>query len=198
MAVSDTVSPPNEFTTDSERARLDHCSTDNIIPTKDLFQLGGVRNGIDCDNPSSNLQMPTTSCSNQAGNITTKDGSRSNMQHKLKLNRKQRGQLVLFAGYIHPMPISMVQLIVRENEIFTCVMCGFSEHNDNILFVYKASRNEEKMGGPSLVGHAPIALQITKGTPGRDVRRNDNIIFLCSFLFLLSLLGLSFFRILNG
>ena len=92
--------------------------------------------------------------------------SRSNIQHKLK----SQGDLGLFSCYIHPMPISMVQLIVKENEIFTCVKCGYTEHKDDILFVYKTSKRGENMGSPSLVGHVPISSQISKDTIGRDVR----------------------------
>lgn len=95
---------------------------------------------------------------------------RSNIKHKFKLNSKLQGHLGLFACYIHPMPISMVQLIIKENEIFTCVKCGYSDHKEDTLFIYKASKNGEKMGCPSLVGHVPITLQFSKNAFGRDVR----------------------------
>lgn len=153
LAVADAVSP-HEFTANSKRARLDYSSVDSMIPTTDY------------NNSSSNLQLPTTSCCSLTGNIKMSDDSRSNIQHKLKL----QGHLGLFACYIHPMPISMVQLIVKENEIFTCVKCGYSEHKDGILFFYKTSKKGEKMGIPSLVGHVPISLQISKDTLCRDVR----------------------------
>ncbi|XP_057777399.1 uncharacterized protein LOC130995918 isoform X2 [Salvia miltiorrhiza] len=156
MAVADAVSP-HEFTANSKRAKLDYCSIDSMIPT------------TDCDNSSSNLQLPTTSCSSLTGNIKLSDDSRSNIQHKLKLRSKLQGHLGFFACYIHPMPISMVQLIVKENEIFMCVKCGYSELKDDILFVYKTSRKGVKTGCPSLVGHLPISLQLSKDTLGRDI-----------------------------
>lgn len=150
MAVADAVSP-HEFTANSKRARLDYSSTDNIISTRD------------CDNSALNLQLPTTSCCDLTGTIKMSD---ANIQHKLKL----QGHIGLFACYIHPMPISMVQLIVKENEILTCVKCGYSEHKDDILFVYKTLKKGENMGCPSLIGHVSISLQIAKETLGRDVR----------------------------
>lgn len=98
------------------------------------------------------------------------DDSRLNIQQKAKFNSKLGGLLKLFGCYVHPMPISMVQLIVRENEIFICVKCGYTEHKEGTLFLYKAIENGEKMGSPSLIGHVPIAFQIPKDVLGRDVR----------------------------
>ncbi|PIN03244.1 hypothetical protein CDL12_24230 [Handroanthus impetiginosus] len=96
------------------------------------------------------------------------DDSRLKIQQKVKLNSKPQGLLELFTCYVHPMPISMVQLIVKDNEIFVSVKCGYSEHKESTLFVYKALKNGEKMGCPSLIGHVPIALQISKNVLGRD------------------------------
>lgn len=129
-----------------------------------------MRNFTDCDNSSSNLQIPSTSCCSLTENIKVNDDSTSNVQHKVKLNSKLQGILELFACYVHPMPISMVQLIVKQNEIFTFVKCGYSENKEGTLFVYKALKNGEKTGCPSLIGHVPIALQISKNVLGRDVR----------------------------
>ncbi|KAH6797846.1 hypothetical protein C2S52_022400 [Perilla frutescens var. hirtella] len=194
MAVADTVSPLNEFSASSKRTEHDNCSIDdisyacastkNITSTSasilgrsfsDIFirekaeDQSGMMNSTDCDDSSSNLLIPTTSCCSLTGDIKMDDGLRSNIKHKLKLNSKLQGQLGFFACYIHPMPISMVQLIVKDNEIFTCVKCGYSEHKDDTLFVYKVSKKGEKMGCPSLVGHAPITLQTSKNMVGRDI-----------------------------
>ncbi|XP_042052237.1 uncharacterized protein LOC121797660 isoform X2 [Salvia splendens] len=157
-AVADTVS--HEVTANSKQARFDNLSIDNTIPT------------TDCENAPSNLQLPTTSSYTLTGNVKMSDDSRSNIQHKLK----SQGDLGLFACYIHPMPISMVQLIVKENEIFTCVKCGYSENKDEILFVYKTSKKGENMGCPSLVGHVPISSQISKDTIGRDIASERSLL----------------------
>lgn len=61
----------------------------------------------------------------------------------------------------------MVQLTVTQNEIFMCVKCGYSELEEDALFVYKALKKGEKMGCPSLIGHVP--LKISKNAQGRDV-----------------------------
>ncbi|KAL1551154.1 hypothetical protein AAHA92_19033 [Salvia divinorum] len=157
-AVADAVS--HEVTADSKQARFDNSSIDNMIPT------------TDCENAPSNIQLPTTSCYTLTGNVKMSDDSRSNIQQKLK----SQDDLGLFACYIHPMPISMVQLIVKENEIFTCVKCGYSEHKDDILFVYKTSKKGENMGCPSLVGHVPISLQISKDIIGRDIASERSLL----------------------
>lgn len=84
------------------------------------------------------------------------------------MHSKLHDLLELFACYAHPAPISMVQLTVTQNEIFMCVKCGYSELEEDTLFVYKALKKGNKMGYPSLIGHAP--LQISKDAYGRDVR----------------------------
>lgn len=133
-------------------------------------KFGRMVNSTDCDSSLLNIQIPSTSCCSLTGNIKMNEDPTSNVKHKFKLNSKLQGHLGLFACYIHPMPISMVQLIVKENEIFTCVKCGYSDHKEDTLFIYKASKNGEKMGSPSLVGYVPITLQISKNAFGRDVR----------------------------
>ncbi|EYU20948.1 hypothetical protein MIMGU_mgv1a025251mg [Erythranthe guttata] len=97
------------------------------------------------------------------------DEPRSNIQQKVKLNNKPDANFKLFGCYVHPMPISLVQLIVKDNEIFIFVKCGYSCHNESNLFLHKALLNGEKMGCPSLIGHAPIALQISNDLLGRDI-----------------------------
>ncbi|KAL0430009.1 UNVERIFIED_CONTAM: hypothetical protein Sradi_0626900 [Sesamum radiatum] len=95
------------------------------------------------------------------------DDSRSN--GKVKLKSKLQGLPELFACYVHPMPVSMVELIGKENEIVICVKCGHSEQKENILFVYRAPKNGDRMGYPSLIGHVPIALQIPENVLGRNI-----------------------------
>ncbi|KAL7123652.1 hypothetical protein ACP275_01G119200 [Erythranthe tilingii] len=98
------------------------------------------------------------------------DEPRSNIHQKVKLNNKPDGNFKLFGCYVHAMPISMVQLIVKDNEIFIFVKCGYSGRNESNLFLHKALLNAaEKMGCPSLIGHAPIALQIPNNLVGRDI-----------------------------
>lgn len=139
-----------------------------IQKAEEIF--GRMVNSEDCGSSLPNLQIPSTSCCSLTGKIKMNDDPRSNIKHKLKLNSKLQGHLGLFACYILPMPISMVQLIVKENEIFTCVKCGYSNHKEDTLFIYKTSKKGQNMGCPSLVGHVPITFQISKNAHGRDVR----------------------------
>ncbi|KAL6573537.1 hypothetical protein OROHE_001996 [Orobanche hederae] len=56
-----------------------------------------------------------------------------------------------------------------ENEVFVCVICGYSEQKESTLFFYKALMNGEKTGCPSLMGHAPISFQISEKNLDRDI-----------------------------
>ncbi|KAL9149122.1 hypothetical protein ABFS82_12G090300 [Erythranthe guttata] len=130
----------------------------------------------DCDNSSLNLQTPSTSCCNMIENNEMNDESRSNIQQKVKLNDKLGGLFKLSGCYVHPMPISMVQLIVKENEMFIFVKCGYPERKESTLFLYKALQSGERMGCPSLIGHMSIALQISKDVLGRDIAANRSLL----------------------
>ncbi|KAK6133918.1 hypothetical protein DH2020_032347 [Rehmannia glutinosa] len=198
-ATSIVLPPVKEITPNSKRARLDchsldklppvHASTmqgtsrsksmmcrsssDICMPEKSEASFAKLHKDTDfpgCDNSSSKLQVPSTSdCCSLTENNEVNDDSRTNVQEKVKLNSKPEGLLELFACYVHPMPISMVQLIVKENEVFVCVTCGYSEHKESTIFFYKALKNGEKISCPSLIGHAPIALQISENNFGRDI-----------------------------
>ncbi|CAI9756151.1 unnamed protein product [Fraxinus pennsylvanica] len=127
-------------------------------------------NFADFDNSFSLLQIPSTSCRNVVSeNKEMKDDPRSNFQGDVNLNDKPQGLLKRVACYNHPMPISMVLLTVKENEIYICVICGSLEQKESTLFVYKALKNAEKMGFPSFVGHASIELPSYKDAFGRDI-----------------------------
>ncbi|KAI3467220.1 hypothetical protein Pfo_023883 [Paulownia fortunei] len=200
VAATDTVlAPVKDITANSKRARFDCRSIDKLpsigastmkgtsrsesimcrsfsdisMPEKSEVSFAELHKDADfadCDNSSSNLQIPSTSsCCSLTENNENNDDSRSNVQQKVKLNSKLQGLHELFACYVHPMPIAMVQLIVKENEIFICVKCGYSEQKESTLFVYRALKNGEKMGCPSLIGHVPIALQVSKNVLGRDI-----------------------------
>ncbi|KAK6157781.1 hypothetical protein DH2020_012029 [Rehmannia glutinosa] len=146
-ATSIVLPPVKEITPNSKRARLDchsldklppvHASTmqgtsrsksmmcrsssDICMPEKSEASFAKLHKDTDfpgCDNSSSKLQVPSTSdCCSLTENNEVNDDSRTNVQEKVKLNSKPEGLLELFACYVHPMPISMVQLIVKENEI---------------------------------------------------------------------------------
>ncbi|KAL6528019.1 hypothetical protein OROHE_014969 [Orobanche hederae] len=122
------------------------------------------------DNPSSKLRIPSTSgCCSLTESNKTNDNSRLNARQNVKLNSEPRVHLELLACYAHPMPISMVQLIVKENEVFVCVVCGYSEQRESTLFFYKALMNGEEIGCPSLMGHAPISFQNSENNLDRDI-----------------------------
>ncbi|KAL3654322.1 hypothetical protein CASFOL_004003 [Castilleja foliolosa] len=121
------------------------------------------------DNSSSKLQIPSTSgrCSLTVNNEVN-DDSRTNVRENVKLTSKPQGNLELFACYVEPMPISRVQMIVKESEVFICVICGYLEHNESALIFYKALRSGEKVGCPSLIGQAPIACHISENKISKD------------------------------
>ncbi|GFP95321.1 hypothetical protein PHJA_001676400 [Phtheirospermum japonicum] len=122
------------------------------------------------DNSSSKLQIPSTSgCCSLTVNNETNDDSRTNVRQNVKLSSKSGGHLELFACYVEPMPISMVQMIVKENEVFVCVICGYSDNDESTLIFYKALKNGEKIGCPSLIGQAPIACHISENKISRDI-----------------------------
>ncbi|CAA2997618.1 uncharacterized protein LOC111396224 isoform X3 [Olea europaea subsp. europaea] len=124
----------------------------------------------DFKNVCSTEQIQITSCCNVVTeNKEMKDDPRSNFQGDLNLNDKPQGLLKRVACYDHPMPISMVLLNEKENEIYICVICGLLEHTESTLFVYKALKNAEKMGFPSFVGHSSIELPSYKDAFGRDI-----------------------------
>ncbi|KAL3631254.1 hypothetical protein CASFOL_024238 [Castilleja foliolosa] len=129
------------------------------------------------DGSSSKLQIPSTSgrCSLTVNNKTN-DDSRTNVRQNVKLNSKPPGHLELFACYVEPMPISMVQMIVKENEVFVCVICGYTEHNESALIFYKALRNGEKIGCPSLIGQVPIACHISENNFSKDIALGSSLL----------------------
>ncbi|KAK4430102.1 hypothetical protein Salat_1310900 [Sesamum alatum] len=153
--------------TSRSESKTDRSFSDTCIPEKsDAKHID--KDSADCDNSASKFQIKSTSYScSVTANKKMIDDSRSN--GKVKLRSKVQGLPELFACYVHPMPVSMVELIGKENEIFICVKCGHSEHKDNILFVYKAPKNGEHMGYPSLIGHVPIALQSPENILGRNI-----------------------------
>ncbi|KAG8366476.1 hypothetical protein BUALT_Bualt17G0083900 [Buddleja alternifolia] len=130
-----------------------------VSVSAEAMGIGGNDMNIHCERQTTSVKKPKNG----------EDDSRSNIQPKANLTSKLQGLLELSACFVHPMPISMVQLIVKDNEVFVCVKCGYSEHNESTIFVYKALKKGEKMGCPSLIGHVPVALQFLKNALGRDI-----------------------------
>ncbi|CAA0828770.1 DNA binding [Striga hermonthica] len=190
--------PMKEITSNSKRARFECQSLDKVPPAHASIMHGTYKSETIMDKKISDISMPEksearfaklrkntdicgrdTSCSKSEIPSTsgcrslpdyneTKDDSRENTRQNMEYYRKSLGHLELFAHYIHPKPISMVHLIVKEKEVFVCVTCGYLEHNESTLFLYKASMNREKTSCPTLIGHAPIAFRIPKSNLGKD------------------------------
>ncbi|KAL3824247.1 hypothetical protein ACJIZ3_020276 [Penstemon smallii] len=128
------------------------------------------------DISSSILQSKTTICCRNASVDRAKNViSRLNIQQNSKLNSKLHG-LELFASYVLPMPISMVQLLVKENNLYICVKCGALDHKESTIFVYKALRKGDSMGGPSLIGHVRIGLPSSKSALGGDIASDSSLL----------------------
>ncbi|KAL8518470.1 hypothetical protein ACS0TY_009737 [Phlomoides rotata] len=173
MAATDALASVTEFTANSEGDRLD-CHP--VHSHSSIMSRTTASESIICRS-SSNIcapEIPSTGCCSLTQNIKINDDSRSNVQPKAKLSRNLQDLLELFACYAHPAPISMVQLTVTQNEIFMSVKCGYSDLEEDTLFVYKALKKGEKMGCPSLIGHAP--LQISKNSHGRDIASERSLL----------------------
>ncbi|KAL0424869.1 UNVERIFIED_CONTAM: hypothetical protein Sradi_1021700 [Sesamum radiatum] len=152
--------------TSTSESKMDISFSDTCIPEKSDAKHKD-KDFADCGNSGLNFQIKSTSYSCSAtANRKMIDDARSN--GKVMLKSKLQGLPELFACYVHPMPVSMVELIGKENEIFICVKCGHSEQ-ENILFVYRAPKNGKHMGYPSWIGHVPIALQIPENILGRNL-----------------------------
>ncbi|KAL0396900.1 UNVERIFIED_CONTAM: hypothetical protein Scaly_0138400 [Sesamum calycinum] len=152
--------------TSTSESKMDISFSDTCIPEKSDAKHKD-KDFADCGNSGLNFQIKSTSYScSVTANRKMIDDARSN--GKVMLKSKLQGLPELFACYVHPMPVSMVELIGKENEIFICVKCGHSEQ-ENILFVYRAPKNGEHMGYPSWIGHVPIALQIPENILGRNI-----------------------------
>ncbi|XAR55937.1 hypothetical protein NMG60_11036184 [Bertholletia excelsa] len=84
----------------------------------------------------------------------------------------ESGSAVNFVGcYSLPLPISLVLLSTKENEISVCVLTGFLVDKHKTLFIYKISLEEQMFGCPSLIGYAPILLPLSRDSFGREVRQ---------------------------
>ncbi|XP_075518505.1 uncharacterized protein LOC142552644 isoform X3 [Primulina tabacum] len=117
-------------------------------------------------------KIPTTGC--YCSEVETNQMEDLNIQ--LDVNEKLPGLLEFFACYIQPMPISMVQLIVKGNDIYVCVKCGSLERKESTLFVYKAVKKGKKLGCPFFIGHVPIAFQLSRNPLGGDVGLESSLL----------------------
>lgn len=117
-------------------------------------------------------KTPATDCC--CGEVETNEMKELNIQ--LDVNDKLPGLLEFFACYIQPMPISMVQLIVKGNDIYVCVKCASLEQKESTIFVYKAVKKGKKPGCPFFIGHVPIAFQLSKNALGGDVALESSLL----------------------
>ncbi|XP_051122271.1 uncharacterized protein LOC127245435 isoform X2 [Andrographis paniculata] len=158
---------------------MDRSSSDFCISQKCKVGFAELNQDTElgeCDDSSSMIQIPNATNSNSMVDNKKKGDLRSNDQQEVTLNHYPSCIPKLFACYIHPMPISMVQLIVKDNEISICVKCGYSDQKESILFIYQAIRFGEKMGCPSLRGYMPIASQNSGNAIGRDIAVERSLI----------------------
>ncbi|XP_073145770.1 uncharacterized protein [Henckelia pumila] len=118
-------------------------------------------------------KIPATDCC--YSEFESNEMKELNIQKRLDVNDRLPGLLELFACYIQPMPISMVQLIVKENDIYVCVKCDSLEHKESTLFVYKAVKTGKRLGCPLFIGHVPITFQLSKNAPGGDVALESSL-----------------------
>lgn len=98
-----------------------------------------------------------------------KDDSCLNKLTKMVPNNEPEDIFELVGCYTHTMPISMVMLRTKGNEVLICVLCGNLMERDRTLFIYKASLKGERRGCPSFIGHTTIISPISRTASGRQV-----------------------------
>ncbi|PWA72806.1 hypothetical protein CTI12_AA266830 [Artemisia annua] len=98
-----------------------------------------------------------------------KDSLRSNMLTTMAPNDELENIFELVGCYMHPMPISMVMLRTKGNEVYICVLCGYLMEKDRKLLIYKASIKGENRGCPSFIGHTAIISPISNNASGRQI-----------------------------
>nr|GEU39402.1 putative FY-rich, FY-rich, WD40/YVTN repeat-like-containing domain protein [Tanacetum cinerariifolium] len=98
-----------------------------------------------------------------------KDSLPSDMLTKMAPNDELENIFELVGSYMHPMPISMVMLRTKGNEVYICVLCGYLMEKDRKLLIYKASIKGENRGCPSFIGHTTIMSPISNNASGRQI-----------------------------
>ncbi|XP_052187785.1 uncharacterized protein LOC127798326 isoform X2 [Diospyros lotus] len=120
----------------------------------------------DVSNSMSWLQSQGTSFYVYNREVT--DGSSIKLQVKTEHNDEPETAVHSVGCYVHRLPVSLVLLITKEDEICICVLCGVSIGNDKTLFMYKLSLEEQIFGCPSFIGHTPILLPFSRDEFGRE------------------------------
>ncbi|KAL7163734.1 hypothetical protein ACSBR2_039788 [Camellia fascicularis] len=125
------------------------------------------QNLVDISNSVSWLQKQGTSFCVNHGEVAD-DSSLKPLMNMGHIDKPER--IVEFVGcYVHPLPISFVLLSKIENEIYLCVLCGILVDKSRILFMYKVSLQEQRVGCPSFIGHTPILLPTSRDAFGREI-----------------------------
>lgn len=75
----------------------------------------------------------------------------------------------LVGCYLHPVPVLLLLLRTRGNEINICALCGLPDDEARILFMYKVSSIDPTVGRPVFIGHTSVDIPILNNYSGRRV-----------------------------
>ncbi|XP_020533646.1 uncharacterized protein LOC105630963 isoform X2 [Jatropha curcas] len=138
---------------------------------KPHFKVGlvGDETTSDANNPGSEKQG-TLFCHNKT--LISKEvqgSSELKKQRNLELNNELEDAVEFLGCYFHPMPVLLLLLSRKGNEIYICAVCGLPVDKNRTLFLYKLAVEEPKIGCPYFVGHTSVAWPSSTDIFGREI-----------------------------
>ncbi|KAJ9174145.1 hypothetical protein P3X46_017205 [Hevea brasiliensis] len=142
-----------------------------VEKAQDVFEerLIGVENTSDVNSPTSQKQG-TGFCLNKTPIAKEVHGnSEPKIQRNMEVNNELEGIVKFLGSYSHPMPVLSLLLSRKGNEIYICAACGILVDEKRILFLYKLSIEEPRIGCPCFVGHTPVTWPSSTDIFGREI-----------------------------
>ncbi|KAF2298973.1 hypothetical protein GH714_029469 [Hevea brasiliensis] len=128
-----------------------------------------VENTSDVNSPTSQKQG-TGFCLNKTPIAKEVHGnSEPKIQRNMEVNNELEGIVKFLGSYSHPMPVLSLLLSRKGNEIYICAACGILVDEKRILFLYKLSIEEPRIGCPCFVGHTPVTWPSSTDIFGREI-----------------------------
>lgn len=156
---------PSNFATNLEVINQTSSCNEKSLAEADK-ELQWRQNVVDMSNPVSRFHKQGRDiCVN---NSEVADDSRLKLPMDMGDKDKMEKIIDLVGCYVHPLPVSLVLLSMKEREIYICVLCGVSA-DKRTLFMYRLSLEQQSLGCPSFIGHTQILLPTSKDAFGREV-----------------------------
>lgn len=147
----------------SREGKYQGCGDKELFPHQDLVEF----------DVSVSWLLEQGECFGNEINVNKKVKCDSNLT--TQTNMKHNGDLdsvcEILGCYIHPMPILMVLLSTKDDEIYICVLCGSLMDKKWTLFIYKTSIQGQSTGYPSFIGYASIVFPVSRDAFGREVSK---------------------------